>query len=95
MRPCTSPRLTLQSVIHRVHHVCTIALPRQVDLSEARKTTQAQRSVASGLKDGNTLAEAPQILRRMYQPFKGPDLCHTDVVKCIVITDTGKIISGG
>eukprot|EP00798_Chlamydomonas_sp_ICE-L_P013183 gene13183-30648_t len=67
----------------------------KVDLAEARKTTQAQRSVASGLKDGNSMAEAPQILRRMFQPLKGPDLCHSDVVKCIIVTDAGKIISGG
>lgn len=37
----------------------------------------------------------PQILRRVYQPLKGPELCHSDVVKCIVVTDTGKIMSGG
>jgi len=67
----------------------------KVDLAEARKTSQQQRSVASGLKDTNALAEAPAILKRMYQPLKGPDLCHVDVVKCIVVTDTGKIISGG
>ncbi len=64
-----------------------------MDLAEARKLSQQQRSVASGLKDG--VGEAPQILRRMYQPLRGPDLCHTDVVKCIVVTETGKIMSGG
>ena len=36
-----------------------------------------------------------QVMRRAYHPFKGPDLCHSDVVKCIVVTETGKIMSGG
>jgi hypothetical protein len=67
----------------------------QVDMGEARKLSQQQRSVASGLKDGGGSSDAPQILRRIYQPLKGPDLCHTDVVKCIVVTETGKIMSGG
>jgi hypothetical protein len=49
----------------------------------------------AGLKDTNNLAEAPQILKRMYQPLRGPDLCHTDVVNCMVLTDTGKLITGG
>ena len=66
----------------------------RADLAEARKTSQQQRSVASGLKD-TTVLDQPQILKRWHQPLKGPDLCHTDVVKCLVITDTGKIISGG
>ncbi len=39
--------------------------------------------------------DLPQILRRVYQPLRGPDLCHTEVVKCIVVTETGKIMSGG
>lgn len=67
---------------------------RQVDLLEARKTTQQQRSVASGLKD-TTVLDAPQILKRLYPPFRGPDFCHTDVVSCMIITETGKIITGG
>lgn len=67
----------------------------KADLAEARKTSQQQRSVASGLKDNNNLSDAPQILRRVYQPLKGPDLCHSDVVNCMVITDTGKLITGG
>ncbi len=66
----------------------------KVDMAEARKTSQQQRSVASGLKDGNP-NDSPQILRRVYQPLKGPDLCHADVVKCIVVTETGKIMTGG
>lgn len=72
----------------------------QVDMAEARKMSQQQRSVASGLKDSGPGghgggADLPQILRRVYQPLKGPELCHSDVVKCIVVTDTGKIMSGG
>ncbi|GAX81669.1 hypothetical protein CEUSTIGMA_g9097.t1 [Chlamydomonas eustigma] len=67
----------------------------RVDLAEARKTSMQQRSAASGLKDGNNLADAPQILKRVYQPLKGPDLCHTDIVNCMVITETGKLITGG
>ena len=47
------------------------------------------------MKDTNNLAEAPQILKRMYQPLRGPDLCHTDVVNCMELTDTGKLITGG
>ncbi|KAL6755154.1 WD40-repeat-containing domain protein, partial [Haematococcus lacustris] len=67
-----------------------------VDMAEARKLSQQQRSVASGLKDsGVGSGDIPQILRRMYPPMKGPDLCHWDVVKCIVVTETGKIMSGG
>ncbi len=54
-----------------------------------------QRSAASGLKDRNNLADAPQILKRVYQPLKGPDLCHTDIVNCMVITETGKLVTGG
>jgi len=67
----------------------------RADLAEARKTSQQQRSVASGLKDGSNLTEAPQILKRVYPPLKGPDLCHSDVVNCMVITDGGKLITGG
>ncbi|KAJ9524068.1 hypothetical protein QJQ45_022573 [Haematococcus lacustris] len=68
----------------------------KVDMAEARKLSQQQRSVASGLKDsGVGSGDIPQILRRMYPPMKGPDLCHWDVVKCIVVTETGKIMSGG
>ena len=74
--------------------------PPQVDMGEARKLSQQQRSVASGLKDsagpGNmAVADVPQVLRRMYNPLKGPELCHSDVVKCIVVTETGKIMTGG
>lgn len=36
-----------------------------------------------------------QVLKRAYHAFKGPELCHSDVVKCIVVTDTGKIMTGG
>ncbi|KAJ9523676.1 hypothetical protein QJQ45_020098 [Haematococcus lacustris] len=68
----------------------------KVDMAEARKLSQQQRSVASGLKDsGVGSGDIPQILRRMYPPMKGPDLGHWDVVKCIVVTETGKIMSGG
>jgi hypothetical protein len=61
---------------------------------EARKLSQQQRSVASGLKDAGA-SDAPQILRRMYQPLRGPELCHSDVVKCIVVTETGRLVTGG
>ncbi|KAF5833397.1 WD40-repeat-containing domain protein, partial [Dunaliella salina] len=73
----------------------------KVDLSEVRKLSQQQRSVASGLKDGASAGssistgDVPQVLKRAHAPFKGPDLCHADVVKCIVVTETGKIMSGG
>mmetsp|Transcript_33374 Transcript_33374/g.84557 ORF Transcript_33374/g.84557 Transcript_33374/m.84557 type:complete len:866 (-) Transcript_33374:212-2809(-) len=71
----------------------------KVDMGEARKMSQQQRSVTSGIKDSTggpgASADMPQILRRVYQPLKGPELCHSDVVKCIVVTDTGKIMSGG
>ncbi|GFH06087.1 WD_REPEATS_REGION domain-containing protein [Haematococcus lacustris] len=56
-----------------------------INIFKARKLSQQQRSVASGLKDsGVGSGDIPQILRRMYPPMKGPDLCHWDVVKCIV-----------
>ncbi|GFH06432.1 uncharacterized protein HaLaN_01062 [Haematococcus lacustris] len=56
----------------------------KVDMAEARKLSQQQRSVASGLKDsGVGSGDIPQILRRMYPPMKGPDLCHWDVVKLL------------
>lgn len=46
----------------------------QVDMAEARKLSQQQRSVASGLKDaglpGAPGADMPQTLRRVYQPLK-------------------------
>ncbi|EFJ43514.1 hypothetical protein VOLCADRAFT_119046 [Volvox carteri f. nagariensis] len=66
-----------------------------VDLLEARKTTQQQRSVASGLKDTTVALDPPQILKRLYPPFRGPEFCHTDVVSCMIITETGKIVTGG
>lgn len=66
----------------------------KVDLLEARKTTHQQRSVASGLRD-NAVLDPPQILRRLFVPLKGPELGHVDVVSCIVIAESGKIITGG
>ncbi|MEW5312499.1 MAG: hypothetical protein WDW38_004130 [Sanguina aurantia] len=66
----------------------------KIDMAEVRKSSQQQRSVASGLKD-TSAPEPPTILKRLFQPMRGPELCHTDVVKTIVITETGKIITGG
>ncbi|KAG2444756.1 hypothetical protein HXX76_001500 [Chlamydomonas incerta] len=67
----------------------------KVDLAEARKMAQQQRSVASGLRDGNMTLDARQILKKIFPPFRGPDFCHTDIVSCMIITETGKIITGG
>ena len=67
----------------------------KVDQAEARKTSMQQRQVASGLKDGTHVADTPHILKRMHPPLKGPDLCHNDMVNCMVITNAGKLISGG
>lgn len=72
-----------------------VVLLFKVDLLEARKTTHQQRSVASGLKDTTVALDPPQILKRLYPPFRGPDFCHTDVVSCMIITETGKIVTGG
>eukprot|EP00201_Polytomella_parva_P021851 CAMPEP_0175043714 /NCGR_PEP_ID=MMETSP0052_2-20121109/3361_1 /TAXON_ID=51329 ORGANISM="Polytomella parva, Strain SAG 63-3" /NCGR_SAMPLE_ID=MMETSP0052_2 /ASSEMBLY_ACC=CAM_ASM_000194 /LENGTH=378 /DNA_ID=CAMNT_0016306845 /DNA_START=48 /DNA_END=1181 /DNA_ORIENTATION=- len=66
----------------------------KVDLVEARRIAQQQRSVASGLKD-STVVDVPAILRRHFVPLKGPDLCHTEVVSCILVTHTGKVVTGG
>lgn len=66
-----------------------------MDLAEARKMAQQQRSVASGLRDGNMTLDARQILKKIFPPFRGPDFCHTDIVSCMIITETGKIITGG
>jgi hypothetical protein len=37
----------------------------------------------------------PQVLKKIYPPLRGPDFCHTDIVSCIIITETAKIITGG
>jgi len=65
------------------------------DQAEARKTSMQQRQAVLGLKDGSNLADTPQILKRVCPPLKGPDLCHNDMVNCMVITEAGKLISGG
>lgn len=68
----------------------------KVDAGEALKSRQQHRVVASGLSSAATAeADRPHILKRLHPPLKGPDYCHTDVVKTCIITDTGKIITGG
>ncbi len=41
------------------------------------------------------MSDGPQVLKRVVQPLRGPEVGHTDVVKCIVVTDAGKIVTGG
>lgn len=82
----------------------------KVNLKDATLLKQTKRSEAQGkgAKRGpnNALASAvptsisgvnaqPQVIKRMFQPLKGPELTHKDIIKAICCTDTHKILTVG